>query len=134
MRAAQRRATRSLDGSPGASQCLFANMFDSFDIDGNGTLDKGEMKTALGKLGLPNGTDAVDKLFEKYDADRSGTISRDEYAELANQISYDVYFLPRSMGTIICSCQTCQMGRLSLDKAGGAKGSGARTTLRRSMG
>merc|ERR1711924_28836 len=25
--------------------------------DGNGTLDKGEMKTALGKLGLPNGTD-----------------------------------------------------------------------------
>ena len=33
MRAAQRRATQSLDGRPGASQCLFANMFDEFDIE-----------------------------------------------------------------------------------------------------
>ena len=107
-------------------------MFDEFDIDGNGTLDKPEIKTALGKLGLPNGTDAVNKLFDKYDADRSGTISRDEYAELANQISHDCYFLPRSMGTIICSCEKCQMGRLSLDKTGGPNGGGARMTLRRS--
>ena len=59
------------------SDCKFVNMFDEFDIDKNGTLDKAEIKTALGKLGLPNGTDAVNKLFDKFDVDRSGTISRE---------------------------------------------------------
>ena len=104
------------------SDCKFVNMFDEFDIDKNGTLDKAEIKTALGKLGLPNGTDAVNKLFDKFDVDRSGTISREEYAELANQVAYDVYFLPRTMGTVICSCEKCMMGRLSLEREGGALG------------
>ena len=52
----------------------------SWDPTGNGSLTKGEFRTAVRSLGLAGTTSAdIDALFEKYDGDASGKI---EIAEL----------------------------------------------------
>ena len=83
------------------SDCKFVNMFDEFDSDKNGTLDKAEIKTALGKLGLPNGTDAVNKLFDTFDPDGSGEIDYQELNKaLKRRVALDPKLQPGAAGAI----------------------------------
>ena len=59
-----------------------------YDTDGGGTLDKDEtrrfVRDTLGNLGSGNRFDeeAFLKLFEEFDADKSGTIDKAEMAQL----------------------------------------------------
>ena len=92
-------------------------------------LDKPEMKTALGKLGLPNGTD-VNKLFDKYDADRSGTILARRVRRTRQPDFARLLLSAEKHGHQHLQLREGQMGRLSLDKTGGPNGGGA-ATLRR---
>ena len=90
--AAQRRmkevnARRSFEVED-SSHCKFAHMFDEMDADGSGAVDRDELKNGLKRLGLPCDAHAVDRLFRRFDVDGNGTISRPEFADLANQIAY----------------------------------------------
>ena len=46
-----------------------------FDRDGNGTLDRDELKRCLTSLGEQLTDQEVDELFDQLDTDRSGTLS-----------------------------------------------------------
>jgi Ca2+-binding EF-hand superfamily protein len=65
---------------------VLKEMFDYFDKDNNGTLDKQEFKgifaLSFDNYGAPMSPKDVDRLFEKFDRDRSGRISYDEFAVL----------------------------------------------------
>ena len=56
-----------------------SNVFAGIDVDGNGTIDKAELKRGLAQLGLPDDDDVVNALFNKYDVDKSGSIDVVEY-------------------------------------------------------
>ncbi|CAM9277656.1 unnamed protein product, partial [Ectocarpus fasciculatus] len=59
-------------------------VFDSFDIDGNGAIDKEELAKALDILGFNKTTSEVEKIMETYDANHSGDLS---YADFLTMIS-----------------------------------------------
>ena len=56
--------------------------FDAFDADGNGQVDKSELKSMLERLGLSLAMEKTNALFAAYDRDRNGTIDFDEFEEL----------------------------------------------------
>jgi protein phosphatase 1B len=57
-------------------------VFDSFDADGNGVLDRGEVKEAAYKLGRPIYAEAdLDKAMAAMDADGDGTVDFGEFRE-----------------------------------------------------
>ncbi len=60
-----------------ASDSALRRVFDSFDKDGSGSLDRGEVKAALEKLHLP--TDHLDAVFTELDVDNSGFIDFSEF-------------------------------------------------------
>ena len=59
-------------------------VFDSFDIDGNGAIDKEELAKALDILGFNKTTAEVEKIMDTYDTNNSGDLS---YAEFLTMIS-----------------------------------------------
>ncbi|XP_052276489.1 uncharacterized protein LOC127875463 [Dreissena polymorpha] len=56
--------------------------FRIFDRDGNGTLDRDELKRCLTSLGEQLTDQEVDELFDQLDTDRSGTLSVMEASKL----------------------------------------------------
>eukprot|EP00929_Paragymnodinium_shiwhaense_P012202 TRINITY_DN11895_c0_g1_i7.p2 TRINITY_DN11895_c0_g1~~TRINITY_DN11895_c0_g1_i7.p2 ORF type:complete len:122 (+),score=55.08 TRINITY_DN11895_c0_g1_i7:217-582(+) len=61
-------------------QATMTWLFEQADTDGNGTIDKQELKDALHRLGFEWMDDArVDKLFLKADKDENESIDLDEF-------------------------------------------------------
>lgn len=60
--------------------------FDSFDIDGNGSISAEEMKIVLGKMGEPNDDKTVADLIATVDTDGNGNLSFDEFIKIATSL------------------------------------------------
>jgi len=72
-----RGAEEERDGTP-----FFTQVFNAVDGDRSGYIDRAEMRAAMENLGL-NPTDAeVAMIFARFDVDRSGTITCDEFGHL----------------------------------------------------
>ena len=56
--------------------------FDLFDADASGTIDAGELKTAMRALGFEPDDAEIETLIASVDTDASGTISFDEFLEM----------------------------------------------------
>ena len=54
-------------------------VFDSIDLDGNGTLDREEMDQAVVRLGLGLTKEEVDELMAEMDTDKDGTVDYGEF-------------------------------------------------------
>ena len=65
------------------------DIFSKFDTDGSGTIDSEELRLVLLELGAPAGPEAVAAAMERLDQDRSGSISREEFAEWWRQDKFD---------------------------------------------
>lgn len=65
---------------------VLKDMFDYFDKDGSGKLDKAEFKAifaaSFDNYGAPMTDKDVNRIFEKLDRDNSGTLSYDEFCVL----------------------------------------------------
>jgi len=55
-------------------------VFDEFDADNSGDLDREELALVSATLGNLLGSEGLDDLFEELDEDGDGTVSRDEFA------------------------------------------------------
>ena len=86
-----------LDESPGAppiseqlQQALSINavhiltLFNTWDENGDGKMDKAEFETGLRTLGLDVPTSVIDSLFGQWDTDNSGALSMKELATVLN--------------------------------------------------
>ena len=65
----------------GASQLEKA--FKTFDLDGNGTLEQGELKAAFEAAGRPATEETIAKAVKELDTDGDGVISLDEFKAIA---------------------------------------------------
>jgi Ca2+-binding EF-hand superfamily protein len=63
-------------------------VFDLYDKDGNGSLDREEVAGALSTLGLAH--EASDEVFTRLDKNRDGVVSFDEFAEATRLIRSEV--------------------------------------------
>lgn len=61
-------------------------IFRRMDKDGSGDLDIGEVREALGALGLQADGAAAAEILQRYDADRSGRLSLPEFRALAKEL------------------------------------------------
>ena len=50
------------------------DVFRKFDADGSGTIEKGEFRNAIAKMGFDAPDDCIDELFDEVDDDGSGTV------------------------------------------------------------
>ena len=58
---------------------------DRVDLDGDGLLDKEEVKIAFKNAGMDFTEEEIDILFEKFDIDGSGKLDEGEYARLLKE-------------------------------------------------
>ena len=58
-------------------------IFEKFDADGSGAIDKAEFRAALAHLHISAGDADFDGLFQRFDADGSGALELREFARLA---------------------------------------------------
>lgn len=56
-----------------------AKIFEQFDADGSGTLERSELAVILKELGFPGTDELVEKLMGIYDTDGTGAIEEDEF-------------------------------------------------------
>ena len=61
-------------------------LFDKYDLDGGGSLDKAEVKGLLQAQGLCVTDDYIDGIIAAFDADGSGEIDKEEFAKLAQAV------------------------------------------------
>merc|ERR1719217_889378 len=57
----------------------FKQLFAKADKDGNNTLDASELATIMGQMGLPTTPLALQQFMSKFDSDRDGKISFQEF-------------------------------------------------------
>lgn len=60
-------------------------VFAAIDTDGTGTIEVGELDRFVHKLGLDLDRSALEKVFKAIDADRSRSLSFDEFRVLAER-------------------------------------------------
>jgi len=76
------QSTRPLGkpGGIGADELKkFKKLFAKADKDGNNTLDSSELTTIMGQMGMPTTPQALQQFMTKYDSDRDGKISFQEF-------------------------------------------------------
>eukprot|EP01048_Picozoa_sp_COSAG05_P019302 COSAG05_NODE_2988_length_2434_cov_5.364026_4_plen_144_part_00 len=61
-------------------------LFEQYDADDSGTLDKPEVKLLLQAQGLCVSTEYLDGLLEVFDANKDGVFDREEFATLAKVV------------------------------------------------
>lgn len=74
---AAKRTTRAEDAG---------DLFDQYDADSSGTLDRDEVIALLGGLGLATDDGYIDGMLDAYDADGSGDVDREEFQKLFEAI------------------------------------------------
>merc|ERR1712010_309577 len=76
---------RPSEQKSGPSEQQIAEMkeaFELFDLDGSGTIDAKELKTAMRALGMEPTKEEVKKMIEDIDKDGSGTIDFEEFTAM----------------------------------------------------
>ena len=72
-----------------AANCLtfhqVKEVFQKYDADGSGELERDEIRLALTDLGLPNEGTEVDRFIQQLDTDCTGTLNWSEFQQLARQ-------------------------------------------------
>ncbi len=72
-----------------AANCLTFHqvkaVFEKYDADQSGELERDEIKQALGDLGLPSSGEAVDRFIQQLDTDCTGTLDWSEFQQLARK-------------------------------------------------
>jgi Ca2+-binding EF-hand superfamily protein len=66
---------------------LADKVFNLFDANRDGSIDRDELAAALRATGEPVSDGHVSKLLEKYDTDGDGTLSREEFNEFHNMVN-----------------------------------------------
>jgi Ca2+-binding EF-hand superfamily protein len=74
---AAKRTTRAEDAG---------DLFDQYDADSSGALDRGEVIALLGGLGLATDDGYIDGMLDAYDTDGSGDVDREEFQKLFEAI------------------------------------------------
>ena len=54
-------------------------IFNTFDKDGSGTIEKTELKAVCAELGIEMGNAEVSNMMEELDLDRNGVIDKEEF-------------------------------------------------------
>lgn len=67
------RAEQTVFGMHLTDQAELKKKFDAIDVDGNGTLEKHELKAALQATGRTVTDKKLTEIFNKYDNDKNGT-------------------------------------------------------------
>merc|ERR1719353_652797 len=62
------------------------NAFKLFDADGNGSIDRREMKVAMKALGMSTKADDITRIMDEVDIDKSGTIDKEEFIEIVRPV------------------------------------------------
>jgi len=82
----QRRKSRDLEqtvfGMHLTDQAELKKKFDAIDVDGNGTLEKHELKAALQATGRTVTDKKLTEIFNKYDNDKNGTFDFKEFCTM----------------------------------------------------
>jgi len=85
-----RNATMTITVSRNLKPSDLAQMFQKIDIDGNGNLDKSEVKGLVDEAGVENMSDRdYDVLFASIDLDGNGTLDFTEFCAFFASISVD---------------------------------------------
>merc|ERR1711924_214204 len=95
----------------GPSEQQIAEMkeaFELFDLDGSGTIDAKELKTAMRALGMEPTKEEVKKMIEDIDKDGSGTIDF-EYSRRCLQRRWGIR--TRGRRSSRCSCSSMMTPR-----------------------
>jgi len=87
------------------------NMFDSFDADGKGTLDKPEFHTACTAMGVVLTDDEMNCRFGKFDNNNDGFIDYDEFLSLME----DELMSSSSLEDVLGSFKTMADGKKKVD-------------------
>lgn len=64
-----------------SSSASLSMLFAELDASGDGELSIDELQAGLKRKGLPSGDDYIGDVLDQYDADRSGTIGKDEFVK-----------------------------------------------------
>merc|ERR1739848_535349 len=83
---------RPSEQKSGHSEQQIAEMkeaFELFDLDGSGTIDAKELKTAMRALGMEASKEETRKMIEDIDKDGSGTIDLEEFTAMMTARSGD---------------------------------------------
>jgi len=90
-----------VDTSDSPFGCMaLEKLFELADMDGNGTIDRDELKAALSKLGFTHLKDAqIDKILERADGDDNCVIDYDEFvAEAPKTLRVNLVKLAKNNG------------------------------------
>mmetsp|Transcript_27368 Transcript_27368/g.57098 ORF Transcript_27368/g.57098 Transcript_27368/m.57098 type:complete len:372 (-) Transcript_27368:88-1203(-) len=77
------------------SQRAFQGTFETFDVDGNGTVDLEELGLGLseeGSNGHSFSLTALKDLLDKFDANNNGVLEKDEFINLMHSTELDAFF------------------------------------------
>ncbi len=75
------RLRKSGGGFKPSSSASLSMLFAELDASGDGELSIDELQAGLKRKGLPSGDDYIGDVLDQYDADRSGTIGKDEFVK-----------------------------------------------------
>ena len=63
----------------------YQEVFDSYDVDGNGVIEKKEMETILQRLGQPARSEQIELLFKKLNTNNDSVLSFDEFIDFMRE-------------------------------------------------
>ena len=72
-----------------------SDLFDMFDVDKNGLIDKKEFRAACLHLGITYPPDVIDQVFALLDEDGSGSLEHMEVIRTARRAAFERGFMPR---------------------------------------
>ncbi|TDL20346.1 calmodulin 2 [Rickenella mellea] len=77
----------------GNSEIDYREAFDTFDVSGDGTIDKEELRKALSVLGEELTDQEFEKMFAEADTDGDGKITSDEFVNVSDVVDTSPFSL-----------------------------------------